>query len=58
MYYILVKEDTLTDMVSHLSEKVGLVHQFPSMMDGKLEFSRVIEKVCRLFLVLAVGVWQ
>ena len=40
-----MKEDTLTDMVEHMTEKVGLVHQLPVMMDGDLPFSRVVEKV-------------
>ncbi len=28
-----MKEDTLSDMVSHLTEKVGLVHQMPFAYD-------------------------
>lgn len=42
---VIVKEDTLTDMMLHMTEKVGLVHQLPNMMDGNLQFSRVVEKV-------------
>lgn len=44
-----VKEDTLTDMVLHMTEKVGLVHQMPFMLDGNLPFSRVLEKVSHAF---------
>ncbi|XP_067941352.1 ceramide glucosyltransferase-like [Watersipora subatra] len=40
-----MSEDSLTDMVLHMTEKVGLVHQLPMMLDGELTFSRVLEKV-------------
>lgn len=40
-----MNEDTLRDMVEHMTEKVGLVHQLPYMMDGDLRFSRIVEKV-------------
>jgi len=39
-----VKEDTLTDMVSCLSETTGLVHQMPFVCDRE-GFSGVLEKV-------------
>lgn len=39
-----VKEDTLTDMVSCLSDNTGLVHQMPFVCD-KEGFSGVLEKV-------------
>lgn len=39
-----VKEDTLTDMVSCLSERIGLVHQMPFVCDRD-GFSGVLEKV-------------
>lgn len=45
-----VKEDTLTDMVSCLSENTGLVHQMPFVCD-KEGFSGVLEKVCCVFLI-------
>jgi len=40
-----VKPHTLTDMVSHMTEKVGLVHQVPIMCDGDLSFCRQVEQV-------------
>jgi len=39
-----VKEDTLTDMVSFMSETTGLVHQMPFVCDRE-GFSGVLEKV-------------
>ena len=39
-----VKEDTLTDMVSCMSETTGLVHQMPFVCDRD-GFSGVLEKV-------------
>lgn len=32
-FFLLVREDTLTDMVSCMTEKVGLVHQMPFACD-------------------------
>jgi len=46
-----VNEDTLMDMVQHLTDKVGLVHQLPRMMDGDLRFSRVVEKVSSIRVI-------
>lgn len=40
-----VKEDTLLDMVQHMSEKVGLVHQMPFTCDRD-GFAATFEKVC------------
>ncbi|KAF6017382.1 GlcT-1 [Bugula neritina] len=42
---IKMKPHTLTDMVSHMTEKVGLVHQVPIMCDGDLSFCRQVEQV-------------
>ena len=39
-----VKEDTLTNMVSCMSETTGLVHQMPFVCDRE-GFSGVLEKV-------------
>ena len=39
-----VKEDTLLDIVSCMSENVGLVHQMPFVCDRD-GFSAVLEKV-------------
>jgi len=39
-----VKEDTLTDMVSCMSDTTGLVHQMPFVCDRE-GFSGVLEKV-------------
>ncbi|CAG0919975.1 unnamed protein product [Notodromas monacha] len=39
-----MREDTLTDMVSHMGEKVGLVHQMPFVCDRD-GFPSVLEKV-------------
>ena len=44
-----VKEDTLTDMVSCLSESTGLVHQMPFVCDRE-GFSGVLEKVILSFM--------
>lgn len=44
-----VKEDTLTDMVSCLSETTGLVHQMPFVCDRE-GFSGVLEKVILSFI--------
>ena len=41
---VLVKEDTLLDMVSSLSENTGLVHQMPFVCDRE-GFAAVLEKV-------------
>ena len=58
---IRMKKDTLTDMVSHMTEKVGLVHQLPFTYEdneGSLEGpSRLLEKIhfgtsfARMYLV-------
>ena len=44
-YHPSVSHDTLKDMVSHMSENVGVVHQLPLMCDGQLAFSRQLEQV-------------
>lgn len=45
----LVKEDTLIDMVQHLKEDVGLIHQMPFVCDRD-GFPAVLEKVsCFIF---------
>jgi len=49
-FSVTVKETTLLDMVSCMTEKVGLVHQLPHMCDGDLPFSRTVEKVRHLLL--------
>lgn len=44
-YFLLtVKEDTLLDMVQHMTEKVGLVHQMPFTCDRD-GFAATFEKV-------------
>lgn len=40
-----MKEDTLLDMVQHMTEKVGLVHQMPFTCDRD-GFAATFEKVC------------
>ena len=35
VFYFTVQEDTLIDMVMHMTEKVGLVHQFPYVCTRK-----------------------
>lgn len=42
--YHLVKEDTLLDMVSHMEDDVGLVHQMPFTCDRE-GFPATLEKV-------------
>ena len=42
--YFSVKKDTLTDMVSHMTESVGLVHQLPFSCD-RAGLSATLEKV-------------
>lgn len=41
---ISVKEDTLEDMVNHLNDDVGLVHQMPFVCDRE-GFPATLEKV-------------
>ena len=41
---IRMKKDTLTDMVSHMTESVGLVHQLPFSCD-RAGLSATLEKV-------------
>lgn len=40
-----MKEDTLLDMVMHMTEGVGLVHQMPFTCDRD-GFAATFEKVC------------
>ena len=49
---VTVKPNTLRDMVSHMTDKVGLVHQVPIMCDGDLRFSRQVEQVCTKLLCI------
>lgn len=42
--FFVVKEDTLQDMVNHMSEKTGLVHQMPFTSDRN-GFAATLEKV-------------
>lgn len=44
--YLTVKCDTLMDMVSHMKEGVGLVHQMPFVCD-RPGFAAILEKVKR-----------
>lgn len=39
-----VKEDTLLDMINHMSEKTGIVHQMPFTWDRN-GFAATLEKV-------------
>lgn len=43
-----MKEDTLLDMVNHMTEKTGLIHQMPFTCDRN-GFAATLEKV-RLYL--------
>lgn len=43
-WILLVKEDTLLDMVNHMSEKTGIVHQMPFTCDRN-SFAATLEKV-------------
>ncbi|XP_067938630.1 ceramide glucosyltransferase-like [Watersipora subatra] len=42
---IKTQPDALTDMVNHMTDKVGIVHQVPVMCDGDLRFSRQVEQL-------------
>lgn len=44
MYTIIVRDDTLLDMVSSMRENVGLVHQMPFVCDRD-GFPAIVEKV-------------
>lgn len=46
-----MKEDTLLDMVQHMTEKVGLVHQMPFTCDRD-GFAATFEKV-RIYVALS-----
>jgi hypothetical protein len=48
---IIVKEDTLTDMVSCMSEGVGLVHQMPFACD-RTGIPATLEKVSYIPLLI------
>lgn len=43
-WWFLVKEDTLLDMVNHMTEKAGIVHQMPFTCDRN-GFAATLEKV-------------
>jgi ceramide glucosyltransferase len=47
---IRMKEDTLLDMVQHMTERVALVHQMPFTCDRE-GFSATYEKVCCNFSI-------
>ncbi|XP_050497266.1 ceramide glucosyltransferase-B [Diabrotica virgifera virgifera] len=42
---IRMKEDTLLDMVEHLTEKTGIVHQMPFTSDFRPGFAATLEKI-------------
>ena len=50
LMFFAVKDDTLVDLVSAMSEDVGLVQQMPYVCD-KEGFSSILEKVSVVFLV-------
>lgn len=43
-FFFVVKEDTLLDMVNHMTEKTALVHQMPFTSD-RSGFAATLEKV-------------
>lgn len=43
-FIVLVKEDTLQDMMNYMSEKTALVHQMPFSSD-RVGFAATLEKV-------------
>lgn len=49
MSLLLVQSDTLSDMVSHMTDSVGLVHQMPFSCD-RPGMAAVLEKVSNLML--------
>ena len=51
---ILVKEDTLTDMVDAMTDKVGLVHQMPYTCDG-VGLPSTLEKVSKTYFPYLSG---
>ena len=44
-FFLTVREDTLSDMVAHMTESVGLVHQMPFSCD-RSGLPATLEKVC------------
>ena len=46
LFALIVKEDTLLDMVLHMTDKTGLVHQMPFTFDRE-GFAATFEKVRR-----------
>lgn len=52
-HYFSVKEDTLYDMVCHMDDKTGLVHQMPFTCDRQ-GFPAILEKVCSSRSVLSI----
>ena len=50
---IIVKEDTLLDMVIHMVDNVGLVHQMPYVCD-RSGFASILEKVSHICSFLLI----
>ena len=48
---LLMKEDTLTDMTTYMTEDVGIVHQLPYTCDRK-GWPATLEKVCILIFLV------
>lgn len=48
VFSLTVRDDTLLDMVQHMSEKTGLVHQMPFTCDRE-GFAATFEKVFQEF---------
>ena len=49
--FLTVREDTLSDMVAHMTESVGLVHQMPFSCD-RSGLPATLEKVCTYLYML------
>lgn len=49
-----MKEDTLLDMVNHMSEKTGIVHQMPFTSDRN-GFAATLEKV--IIVIIFNMIW-
>lgn len=58
MFVFVVKEDTLLDMVSHMTDDVALVHQMPFTCDRE-GFAATLEKVIyETFKVYSYSLWK
>lgn len=55
LFLFSVKEDTLLDMVQHMTEKTGLVHQMPFTCDRE-GFAATFEKVGFVVVVTATKI--